>query len=131
MQLMYFLVKYYNSFLLFVLFLNKHRIRLVIFSNELRISVSKMYYKPLILSTAAWHMPDTIQKCSNSILCLFGIVFCFIKLYFACYRFFLKKPVDLYRLLKVARVKTKVLLQVSFYLPYVVRKLLTYTGSIY
>lgn len=100
MQLMCFLVTYYNS-LLFVLFLNNHRIRLVMFSNELRISVSKTYYKPLILCITTWHMPDTIQKCSNSKLWLFGIALCFIKLYFVCYR--LKKRKKICRSLQAVK----------------------------
>lgn len=131
MQLMCFLVTYYNS-LLFVLFLNNHRIRLVMFSNELRISVSKTSYKPLILCITTWHMPDTIRKCSNSKLWLFGIALCFIKLYFVCYRLKKrKKSVDLCRLLKTARAKNKELLKIFFCLPGVVRKLLTYTGTTY
>jgi len=71
------------------------------------------------------------RKGSNHILRLFGIAFCFIKIYLVCHRLLKKKSVDVYRLLKMARVKNRVLLKVTFYLPYVVGKLLTWTSSTY
>lgn len=137
MQLMYFLVTYYNRFLLLVLFLNKHRIRLVIFFPinweyqwaRCIISLKSFALQPWICQRpyknvkTAYHGSLALHLLHKIMLCL---KYTHISIYKICRSL---QAIESGWSEKV--LLNKVLLKVSFHLPYVVRKLLTYIGSTY